>query len=67
MDSTEASHKVFPGKVLAHWFVDNFFVHDMGIDNGNVDAMKKSVFQYFLVDIIVLYWSDRSAPCIYWL
>lgn len=58
MDSTEASQKGFPEKVLAHQFVDNFFVHDMGIDNSNVDAMKKECLPILLSlteDITVLY------------
>ena len=41
MDSTEASHKGFPEEVLVHGFVNNFCAHVIGIDYGNVDAVKE--------------------------
>lgn len=40
--STEASHEAFSKKVLAHAFINNFFVRDMGVDCGNVNAVKEA-------------------------
>lgn len=54
MDSTEAS---LPGKGTGS-SVCRQFVHDMGIDNSHVDAMKKECLPILLSlteDIIVLY------------